>query len=153
MTFRRFVDMRYQGQWRSLAVPVHDEIRSMDDAIAIFHDDYEREHNFRREEFPVEIYRLTVKAVGVTPKPPMPQRDVDENATATPKGFRDVRFDEHPAPLETPLYERDDLTPGVVLHGPAVIDQLDSTTLVPPGTTAHVDAWLNIRIDIQEEQA
>lgn len=153
MTFQRFVDMRYRGQWRSLAVPVPDKIESMDDAIALFQDLYEREHNFRREEFPAEIYRLTLKAVGVTPKPPIPQSEIDENATATPKGTREVRFDEHPQRLETPLYDRSDLAPGVVLHGPAVIDQLDSTTLVPPGTTAQVDAWLNIRIDIQEKQA
>jgi N-methylhydantoinase A len=153
MMFQRFVDMRYRGQWRSLAVPMPGKVESMDDAIAIFHDLYQREHNFRREEFPAEIYRLTLKAVGVTPKPPMPQAEVDENATATPKGTRPVRFDGHPEAIETPLYDRGDLVPGVVLHGPAVIDQLDSTTLVPPGTTASVDSWENIRIDIEEKQA
>jgi N-methylhydantoinase A len=153
MSFQRFVDMRYQGQWRSLAVPVPDKVESMDDAVATFHDLYQREHNFRREEFPAEIYRLTLKAVGVTPKPAWPRHEVDETATATPKGTRSIRFDEHPEPLETPLYDRDTLEPGVTLVGPAVIDQLDSTTLVPPGTRATVDAWENIRIDIEEIQA
>ncbi|MFD0452248.1 hypothetical protein ACFQZK_16635 [Rhodococcus aetherivorans] len=39
---------------------------------------------------------------------------------------------------------------GTRIPGPAVITQLDSTTVVPPGTTATIDEWANIRIDIQE---
>ena len=38
----------------------------------------------------------------------------------------------------------------VTFEGPAIIDQLDSTTVVPPATRATVDEWLNIRIDILE---
>ncbi len=151
MTFQRFVDMRYQGQWRSLAVPVPDEITSMAEAIAIFHDAYEREHNFRREEFPVEIYRLSLKAIGVTPKPSLAPAELVATAAPDPYGSRPVLFDDHDAPIDTPLYQRDDLPPGTVLPGPAVIDQLDSTTLVPPGTTASVDAYLNIRIDLEDQ--
>ena len=33
-------------------------------------------------------------------------------------------------------------------EGPAVIDQLDTTTLVPPGVQAEVDEWLNIRMEV-----
>jgi len=146
MTFQRFVDMRYRGQWRSLAVPVPGQIHSMDEAISIFHDEYEKAHNFRREDFPVEIYRITVKAIGVTPKPTFPRVAIDRNARATPKGSRKVWFHGQPEAVETSLYDRDKLPAGATLQGPAIIDQLDSTTVIPPDATAYIDEWLNIQI-------
>jgi len=148
MTFQRFVDMRYRGQWRSLAVPVASQIKSMDEAIAIFHDEYDKPHNFRREDFPVEIYRLTVRAVGVTPKPSFPKVKIDKNAQAKPKGTREVWFHGQTKALTTNLYDRGDLPAGITIKAPAIIDQLDSTTVVPPGDTAHVDEWLNIQIKL-----
>lgn len=148
MTFQRFVDMRYRGQWRSLAVPVSGQITSMDDALAIFHNEYEKAHNFRREDFPVEIYRLTVRAIGVTPKPSFPKIEIDKNAKAVPKGTRDVWFHGHPQAMPTNLYDRENLPAGVTINGPAIIDQLDSTTVIPPGDVAYIDEWLNIQIKL-----
>lgn len=148
MTFQRFVDMRYRGQWRSLAVPVSGQITSMDDALAIFHNEYEKAHNFRREDFPVEIYRLTVRAIGVTPKPSFPKIEIDKNAKAVPKGTRDVWFHGHPKAMLTNLYDRENLPAGVTINGPAIIDQLDSTTVIPPGDVAYIDEWLNIQIKL-----
>jgi len=148
MTFQRFVDMRYRGQWRSLAVPVSGQITSMDDALAIFHNEYEKAHNFRREDFPVEIYRLTVRAIGVTPKPSFPKIEIDKNAKAVPKGTRDVWFHGHPQAMLTNLYDRENLPAGVTINGPAIIDQLDSTTVIPPGDVAYIDEWLNIQIKL-----
>jgi N-methylhydantoinase A len=46
--------------------------------------------------------------------------------------------------LETPIYRRADLPAGMRLAGPAVVEQLDSTTVVPPGVDAEVDEHLNI---------
>ncbi len=43
-----------------------------------------------------------------------------------------------------PLYERDDLRPGDGIAGPAIIAQLDATTIVPPGWRVVVDADLNL---------
>lgn len=151
MTFQRIVDMRYRGQWRSLAVSVPGEIKSMDEAISIFHDEYEKAHNFRREDFPVEVYRLTVRAIGATPKPNFPKVAIDKNAQATPKGTRDVWYDGQSKALTTQLYDRDDLPAGVKIKGPAIIDQLDSTTVIPPGASAYIDEWLNIQIKIDAE--
>ncbi len=146
MTFQRFIDMRYRGQWRSLAVPVPGEITSIEEPLAIFHSEYEKAHNFRREDFPVEIYRLTVRAIGVTPKPSFPKISIDPNAQAVPKGSREAWFHGHPTALATALYDRETLPAGVTIKGPAVIDQLDSTTVIPPGDVAYIDEWLNIQI-------
>ena len=56
------------------------------------------------------------------------------------------------AAVDTPLYLRSDLPAGTKLEGPAIVDQLDSTTVVPPGLRADVDEWLNIRMHRQEER-
>lgn len=151
MTFQRFIDMRYRGQWRSLAVPVPAHIETMEDAVATFHEEYEKAHNFRREDFPIEIYRLTVRAIGVTPKPSFPKVTIAEGATAKPKGTREVWFHGQTSALTTNIYDRDDLPAGLTIEGPAVIDQLDSTTVIPPNSTAYIDEWLNIQIKLGAE--
>jgi N-methylhydantoinase A len=61
-----------------------------------------------------------------------------------------VHFDGSGGAVDTPVYVRAGLPAGTKLAGPAVIDQLDSTTLVPPGWRAEVDEWLNIRMHRQE---
>ena len=48
----------------------------------------------------------------------------------------------------TPIYDRDKLKAGAVIEGPAIIEQLDSTILVPPGLKAKVDPSLTIVIDV-----
>jgi N-methylhydantoinase A len=95
----------------------------------------------------VEIYRLGVRAVGVTPKPELARHSLDGRRGGLPArhGTRHVRFDDGSV-HETPVYLRGDVPAGAAFDGPVVIDQLDSTTLVPPGWHAEVDEWLNIRM-------
>ena len=52
--------------------------------------------------------------------------------------------------VDTPVYDRDTLAAGTRFSGPAVINQLDSTTVVPPSTRAEIDERLNIRIHLEE---
>ncbi|MEZ5098511.1 MAG: hydantoinase/oxoprolinase family protein [Thermoleophilia bacterium] len=148
MSLQRFLEMRYLGQWRSLSVPVGAPL-DLAAAVAEFHGEHAREHNYRRDEAVVEIYRLTIRAVGVTPKATLRRHEAN-GFRAEPVGSRPIRFDEHEEPLPTPVYDRAALPAGTMLVGPAVIDQLDSTTLVPPGLRAEVDEWLNIRIHVEE---
>ena len=144
---QRSMDLRYLGQWRSISVPVPAPFRSVDEAVAKFQESHQREYNYRRDEAPVEIYRLSLRAIGVTPKAEFTQYPVNGGA-AEPRTLRSVLFDERDEPFETPIHWRDDLLAGAELPGPAIIEQLDSTTLVPPGAHAKVDEWLNIRIHV-----
>jgi N-methylhydantoinase A len=149
MSIQRLVDMRYLGQWRSLTVPVSSPA-DLTDAAERFHTEHERAYNYRRDGSPVEIYRLSVRAVGVTPKPQLRRHELNGGAPAAPAS-RPVHFDASGTAVETPLYVRSDLPAGTEIAGPAVIDQLDSTTLVPPGWRAEVDEWLNIRLHRDEK--
>ncbi|MEP2202913.1 MAG: hydantoinase/oxoprolinase family protein, partial [Tateyamaria sp.] len=74
---QRTVEMMYQGQWRSLAVSAPSQITNIQELIRGFHDEHEREYNFRREEAPVSIFRVGVKATGVVPKAELPSYEVN----------------------------------------------------------------------------
>jgi N-methylhydantoinase A len=148
MSMQRLVDMRYLGQWRSLTIPVSAPA-DLAGAVDRFHAEHERAYNYRRDGSPVEIYRLSLRAVGVTPKPELKRHQLN-GAGAKPRGSRPVRFDSSGTAVETLLYVRDDLPAGARLEGPAIVDQLDSTTVVPPGWRAEVDEWLNIRMQRED---
>jgi len=137
-----------QMKWRSLAIPVEAPL-DLPAAIARFHAEHDREHSYRRDDAPVEIYRLTLRANGVTPKPELARHERNGKVPA-PIGTRRVRFDETAAAVETPIYARFDIPAGTVLTGPAVLEQLDSTVLVPPGVEAALDDWLNVMLRIPE---
>ncbi|GAN76067.1 5-oxoprolinase [Acidisphaera rubrifaciens HS-AP3] len=143
MVFQRKIDMRYLGQWRALSTTVASPVTSLDEAVAAFHAEHGREHNYSRPDAPVEIYRLSVIATGLTTKAAFAEFELIEEA-AVPDATRSVRFDELPQAIETPVYDRDRLKAGMKVVGPAMIDQLDSTILVPPGVTAEVDRSLTI---------
>jgi N-methylhydantoinase A len=150
MTLRRTIDMRYVGQWRSLAIEVEGPVEALDDAAEAFHREHEREHAYRRDDTPVEIYQINLQAVGETRKAELPSHERDGDRPEA-GGTREVRFAGQGEPVETPVYERSALPAGARFDGPALVDQLDSTVLVPPGVRCEVDEWLNIRMEIPEE--
>jgi N-methylhydantoinase A len=149
IVLQRSVDMMYQGQWRSLAVDAPRPVTDMAPLVEAFHSEHKREYNFRRDETPVSLYRLNLKATGIVPKADL---EIHEPTAATPEPRirRPVWF-EGDSPEDTPIYERDDLPAGFELTGPAIIEQFDSTTVVPPGTRMEVDKYLNIIIRIEAE--
>ncbi len=151
VSLQRSIAMRYLGQWRSLSVSVDGEVTSLDGAVARFHDEHEREFTYRRDNAPVEVYQLGLRAIGVTPKPDfkaqeLTGRDRDPEPVAT----RPVKFDESAGMVDTPIFDRERLEPGHVVAGPAIIEQFDSTVVVPPGVTAALDEWGIIRMNIEE---
>ena len=149
MVLQRSIDMMYQGQWRSLQVPVAAPFTSVPDAVNAFHADHDREYAFRRDDTPVELFRLNLAAIGTVPKAEL-MRHATNGAGAKAEGSRMVDFDEVEGAVETPIYSHDGLPAGVTIEGPAIVEQLDSTTVIPPGVRAEVDEWLNIRIHVAE---
>ncbi|MFD0986218.1 hydantoinase/oxoprolinase family protein [Methyloligella solikamskensis] len=149
MVFQRRIDMRYLGQWRALSVPVSSPVSSLDEAIEIFHEEHGREHNYSRPGAPVEVYRISVIATGLTSKASFAEYEpVDEEPI--PATTRMVRFEENPESVDTPVYDRSTLKTGMKVPGPAIIEQVDSTIVVPPGITAEVDPSLTIIMRIPQ---
>ncbi|HSH48395.1 MAG TPA: hydantoinase/oxoprolinase family protein [Halomonas sp.] len=145
---QRGISMRYQGQWRSLQVTMGSGETALEEAIESFHQEHERQFSFRQNALPVEIYQLHLRAVGKTPKPTFARSERVPNAQAEPHAHREVFFDDKW--YETPIYDRESLPVGFEFTGPVIIDQLDSTTVVPPDTAASIDEWKNIRIQLAQ---
>jgi N-methylhydantoinase A len=151
MHLQRLIDMRYLGQWRSLSIPVDSPLTSLREGVQRFHEEHGREHNYRRDDAPVEIYRLHVVATGITPKAELARHQANGTGRPEPIAVRETYFDEHENALRAPVYNRAHLEPGIHLEGPAIIEQVDSTTLIPPAVMAEIDEYLNIRMTIPED--
>jgi len=147
---RRSLDMRYLGQWRSLEIAVDGEVDSLEDLTARFHQEHERQHAYRRDETPVEIYQLKVTAIGTIPKPDLPREQTEEHEPEA-KEHREAVFGDEDR-VSAAVYERDDLRPGARIDGPAIIEQLDSTVVVPPGDRAEVDSYSNVIVHVGGEE-
>jgi N-methylhydantoinase A len=142
VVIERSIDMMYQGQWRSLAVPVGRPVGAIADLVRAFHAQHEHEYNFRRDEAAVDLYRLNLRALGVVPKAAMREHSGNGWMPA-PVEHRTAWFGTGDR-AETPVFRREDLPAGAKFSGPAIIEQLDTTTVVPPGAAAEVDRFLNI---------
>ncbi|AXC50752.1 hydantoinase/oxoprolinase family protein [Paracoccus suum] len=144
VVLERSIDMMYRGQWRSLTVPVGASLPPMSELEASFHALHEQEYNFRRDEAVVSIHRVNLTAIGVVPKASVIEHEPVAN-TPEPIARRPVWF-KGKAHNDTPVYQREALNAGALIVGPAIIEQFDSTTVVPPATTAEIDRFRNIVI-------
>jgi N-methylhydantoinase A len=130
-----WLDVRYEGQAHELAVSLDaedlDEV-SLDAAIARFHDLHRQLFGHAFEDVPIELVNLRVKAIGRRREIPMWwnwQAGVDDAAQLATT--RPVHFEGAGGFIETAVLRREGLAEPV--DGPAVIHQVDSTILVPPG--------------------
>ncbi|MFK2826364.1 hydantoinase/oxoprolinase family protein [Bacillus sp. B190/17] len=154
MNLIRYIDMRYVGQWRTLSVTADRPLQSLDNAVERFHLEHEREFAFRDEEKGVEIYGLRVEAIGTVAKPQFNKEEPSGTLEEALKETREVYFEEAGGFTETKVYDRVKIPVLSEFAGPAIIDQLDSTIVVPPYCTVKVDEYRNIIMSFvkQEEQ-
>jgi N-methylhydantoinase A len=134
--------LRYAHQGFELTVPwagraVTDE--SVAGTIAAFHRLHERLYTFAQEDTPVEIVTLRVDAIGRLPRPTLPELPRGGASAAAIIDRLPVEFESGRA--ETPVYDRARLGADARIAGPAIVVQLDSTTLLLPGQTAEVHRY------------
>jgi N-methylhydantoinase A len=148
----RRVDMRYAGQNYEIAVPLPDGPVTpqtpalLAEAFAAAH---QRLYGFLAEAEPVQLVTLRVEAIGLVRKAelrPLPLAGQDPDAAR--ESMREVWLTPAGA-TPVPVFARDRLRPGNRISGPAVIEQMDSTTLLPPGWEAQVDAHENLVLEAQ----
>jgi N-methylhydantoinase A len=149
-TIERSLDLRYSGQGYELPIAIADGDISEHDlaaAAARFHAEHKVLHGHSAPDQPVEVMSYRVRVRVAVPKfeftPAPGEEPVEEPATI--KTAR-IRLTDG-ALLSVPVYARDTLRPGHVMAGPAIVRQLDATTLLPPGWTARVDGYLNLILE------
>ncbi|WP_236698169.1 hydantoinase/oxoprolinase family protein [Pyrodictium occultum] len=138
----RSLEMRYMGQAYSITVPYRG---SLGEAVEEFHRLHEARYGYRLREAPVFIVAARLTAYGRTGKPRLPQGEPRPHRPE-PRGRRRVYFEEA-GWVEAPVYWRPLLRPGAEITGPAVVEEEDSTVLVPPGHAARVDGLYALHIE------
>ena len=141
-------EMRYRGQNYELSLPLEDGDLGAEDCeglVATFHAAHKRSYGFHSKTETVEFVNLKVKAVGLYDKPPLPT--LAERPDAEPASRRRTFFTTGTW-YDTPVFQRDSLAAGQALTGPAIIEQLDATTLIFPGDRGVVDAWGNLIVTL-----
>ena len=141
--------MRYRGQTATLSVTVAEPITP-----ALLTETVARFHRLHRETYGYNAPGDAVEAVDARlriAQPPAPPRSAARSepapvAAPAPAGLRTATFDR--GPVEVAVHQRRALVPGTRLAGPAVVEEYDSTTLLPPGATGRVDALGNLIITV-----
>ena len=147
----RTVDMRYAGQNYELPIQVPDGPigPATLDALAVgFADAHRRLYGFVAETDPVQLVTFRVEAAGVVPKARfVAEADAGPDPSAAATGTRDVWLPEAGGLTSCRLYDRDRLRAGNIVMGPAIIDQMDATTVVLPGMRARVEPYRNLILE------
>jgi N-methylhydantoinase A len=150
---QRVIDLRYTAQVRAISVelPATDvDAAILADATAAFHTAYEREFRYALPAFPVESRSLRLIAIGKTPKPSFIADTRRGDAEAALTAVEDCYFGVAGGWVATRYYDRAKLLPGAAITGPAIIEQFDSTTVVPPGASLEVEPHGNFIITFKE---
>lgn len=133
----RQASIRYRNQGFELLVPWRSgvvEAASLAEAVQAFHDLHERLYTFAQPDTPVEIVTLQVDAIGSFARPSLPE--LPTGGAAGDAIIGKTRLSLESGPIEAPVYDRAKLGAGTMLQGPAVLTQLDTTTLLLPGQRA-----------------
>jgi N-methylhydantoinase A len=126
--------MRYRGQGGEVAVPWAGDAAGLEATFAATH---QALYGFTLDA-PIECVTLRVEAAGKVAQPPTAL--VPPGTGARPVATAKAALGDRTAPEDVPLYDRAALGAGDRFSGPAIVTQLDATTLVPPGWTVTVHA-------------
>jgi N-methylhydantoinase A len=145
------LDMRYAGQGYEITVPCDPVLKP--GAIKALRQRFDELH---KESFghtapdePVEIVSYRLRGVGLVP--PVKIAEFAPTGAKLSDAVRETRKAQFDGKIvDCPVYQREKLDVGATFKGPAIIDQLDCTTVLFPGHTARVDAYRNIIMTVKE---
>lgn len=146
-----FADLRYVGQSFELSVPIPALADFDADALAgAFHQSHLARFGHADTNAPVELVNARVRAVGKGPPFELPSvaRGTGAPSPTATVGRRPVWFDANQAFTDTAIMDRTHLRAGDEFEGPAIIEEVSSTTVVRPGDRASVDVTGNLIITL-----
>jgi N-methylhydantoinase A len=141
----RQIDLRYPHQGYELAMdcgfeePTEADLERLRSEFDVLH---EQIYGVAAPGEPVEIVNLRIRAVVPVQSPETAPGELGASSPDTARiGERAVYFESRGAFTPTPVYDRELLHPGAVITGPAIVEQLDTTTVIGPGWTASSDPY------------
>jgi N-methylhydantoinase A/oxoprolinase/acetone carboxylase beta subunit len=158
ITFERQVDGRFVGQLHEMSIPLPQPSPDTKPAIRVdelkqtFFERYQARYKHLPRGMAVELlsWRLTARG----PRPPVEfhsRANGPADATSAMKGSRSVYFGQATgtvSAVEAAVYDRYALHPGMHLHGPAIVEERESTVVVAPGMQASVDVYQNLVVHL-----
>ena len=112
-----------------------------------FHKEHQKSYGFGAPEEPVEFVTLRLTAIGTINKPKMLRISSEkENVSIALRKIRKVYFAEENDFIDCPSYNRYKLAAGMLIKGPAIVEEMDSTTVIHPNYEGEVDDFGNILI-------
>jgi N-methylhydantoinase A len=144
----RSMDLRYVGQSYELRIPVPDGPVCQEQLACIadrFHAEHARSYGFAATEEPIELVNIRLTAIGAVAKPRPACGAPTASSPAHPRGARRVFF-AGVGFVHTPIFDRGAAAHGHRVSGPALVEQVDSTTVIHPGYAGAIDASGNIVI-------
>jgi N-methylhydantoinase A len=148
----RTVDMRYAGQNYELPIAIDDgpiTPATLDLLVQRFSAEHERMYGFVAEGNAVQLVTYRVEAAGIVKKArfePRPEEGPDPSAALM--GRREVWLPEAEDFISVPVYARAQLRAGNRISGPAIIEQMDATTVILPGMTGRIEPCLNLILEL-----
>lgn len=143
----RFLDARYEFQNYEISVDLPDcEITEevLADMIERFHVEHEKNYGYMNRNNNIQIVNYRISAVGIIDKPETVEVPAPQAQAPIPVETRNVYYQGTEGSFETPVYLRDGCNPGSRLSGPAIVEQMDTTIVVPPGWDGEVDGYNNL---------
>lgn len=144
------LDMQFVGQTHLLRVPITDKHISVDDLQALFEKVYFQRFQVKLDDMPAAVVNVNCSVIGCRPPLDLTLLANRSARTSTLEAAqtqrRNVFFDK--TWVETPVYARDALPSDATLIGPAIIEQMDTTTVVPPGDHVTSDPVGNLILHV-----
>lgn len=140
------LEARYQGQNHEVPIPFDgDDMRDFLDKFTAAHT---ASYGYHIPGRPIEMVNVRVKVVGNNGQRPRPLPRISGNLEDAIVGHRDVYLDDQNGWQKIPVYSRNKLPTDQKVFGPAIIEELSSTTPVLNGHSAVQDIYGNICISL-----
>jgi len=105
-------------------------------------------YGFVAEGEPIQLVTFRVEATGRVAKATFrPRPDAGADASGAMTGRREVWLPEAGGLVACPVYDRERLRPGNRIAGPAIVEQMDATTVILPGMAGRVEPYLNLVLE------
>ncbi len=144
---RRIADMRYVGQNYELPIEIPSHALTPTDLSAIltaFHAAHDQAYGYAAAEESVQFVTLRLEATGTVPKAELRRIPRGDHTDDAEIGSRRMYLPETGGWCNVPLYARDRFRSGMGIPGPAIVEQMDATTLILPGQHVSVDEYGNL---------
>lgn len=139
---QRSLALRYKGQSFELEIK-----RTTGNITAHFHRAHRERYGYEQPESIVEVVSARVRSAGVVEKLDMKRGGVSRKQFAKPAKHVTAYLDGKQS--NAGIYDRSELRPGMKLRAPAIVTEYSSTTLIPAGARAEVDASGNLIIQVE----